>query len=81
MESHQPTQSCDTYTADVSIIDGGSVFLFLLLTERAREWVDDYVSDDRFMLGDGLAVEHRYAPALAAGMQSDGLALDVQGGL
>lgn len=59
--------------ADVRITGGGTVYLFLLLTDQARTWVDEHVSPDRQMLGAGLAVEHRYAAALAAGMQTDGL--------
>jgi hypothetical protein len=62
-------------TADVRVIGGGSVFLFVLATPEARAWVDEHVSEDRQMLGRGLAVEHRYAAALAAGMQADGLTI------
>jgi len=58
--------------ADVRITGGGTVFLFLLLTDEARGWVDERVSGERQMLGCGLAVEHRYAAALAAGMEEDG---------
>jgi hypothetical protein len=65
-------------TADVRILGGGSVFLFVLLTGRARVWVDENVSPDHEMLGNGLAVEHRYAAALADGMQADGLVVEVR---
>ena len=69
-------QSISTHSADVRIIGEGSVFLFLLLTDDAREWVDAYVSDDRLMFGGGIAVEHRYAASLAAGIQDAGLVLE-----
>jgi len=62
--------------ADVRIVGRGTVYLFLLGTEQAREWVDEHVSSDRQMLGCGLAVEHRYAAALAEGMQRSGLAVE-----
>ena len=65
-------------TADVEITGGGSLYLFLLLTDQAREWVEEYVSRDRQMLGTGLAVEHRYAAALAEGMQADGLVVELR---
>jgi hypothetical protein len=65
--------------ADVRIIGSGSVFVFMLTTDEARQWVDAHVSDDRQMLGHGLAVEHRYAAALAEGMQVDGLAVEAIG--
>ena len=62
--------------ADVGVSGGGSVFLFSLLTVAAREWVEEHVSGDRQFLGNGLAVEGRFAAALAAGMQADGLVID-----
>ena len=67
--------------ADVSITGGGTVYLFELLTENARAWVNENVSADRQMLGRGLAVEHRYVAALAAGMQAGGLFVSVEEGL
>jgi acyl CoA:acetate/3-ketoacid CoA transferase alpha subunit len=66
--------------ADVSITGGGTVYLFELLTEDARAWVDEHVSADRQMLGRGLAVEHRYAAALAEGMQAAGLLVGYEEG-
>ena len=60
-------------TVDVAISAGGTVYLFHLVTPRARAWVEEHISDDHQMLGTSLAVEHRYAAGLAAGMQDDGL--------
>jgi hypothetical protein len=71
-------QSVSSGSADVRIVGGGSVFLFILLTDDAREWVDAYVSDDRVMFGGGIAVEHRYAASLAAGMVDAGLVLEAR---
>ena len=51
---------------------------FCSRTDQAREWVEEYVSRDRQMLGYGLAVEHRYAAVLAEGMQADGLVVEVR---
>ena len=62
--------------ADVRIIGRGTVYLFLLGTDQAREWVDEHVCDDHQMFGRGLVVEHRYAAALAEGMRDDGLEID-----
>jgi hypothetical protein len=67
-----------TSPADVSIVDGGSVFLFRLLTAQAREWVHTFVSADRLMFGDGVVVEHRFAMPLAAAMQDAGFVLTVE---
>lgn len=58
---------------DVQVQDEGSVVLFHLLSRRAQAWVDANVQDGAMFLGDALAVEHRYAQALAQGMIGDGL--------
>ena len=63
-------------TPDVSVENHGSLFLFRLHSEAAREWVDANVPDDAQYFGGALAVEHRYAHDLAEGMQADGLALE-----
>jgi hypothetical protein len=65
-------------TADVRVVGSGSVFLFVWLTDEARVWVEEHVSGDRQMLGDGLAVEHRYAAELAMGMQQGGLVVEAE---
>ena len=70
-----------TEATDVLIVDGGSVLLFRLLTQRARRWVDDWVREDRLLFSDGLAVEHRYVAAVVAGIEADNLELAVQGAL
>jgi hypothetical protein len=60
---------------DVYITGEGNVFLFRLMTPEAHGWVDQNVSDDRQMLGNGLAVEARFVADLAAGMEADGLVI------
>lgn len=65
---------------DVRITGGGTVYLFELLTEHARAWVNENVSAERQMFGRGLAVEHRYAAVLAGGMQADGLLVGLEEG-
>lgn len=63
---------------DVTLSGSGSVYLFHLLTEAARDWVDTHVSTDRQMFGAALAVEHRYVADLAQGMRADGLSVTVE---
>ena len=48
----------------------------MLLTPEAREWVEEHVSEDRQCFGGGVAVEWRFAAALAEGMQADGLVIN-----
>ena len=61
---------------DGEIVDGVSVFFFWLLTDEARQWVENSVSPDRQMYGNGLAVEWRYAAALVEGMRRSGLKVE-----
>jgi hypothetical protein len=63
---------------DVAISGSGTIYLFYLLTEAARDWVDGHVSEDRQMFGTALAVEHRYVADLAQGMRADGLGVTVE---
>jgi hypothetical protein len=59
--------------ADVTVENHGSLLLFRLNTDEAREWVDEYVADDAQYFGGALVVEPRYASNLANGMADDGL--------
>jgi hypothetical protein len=60
--------------ADVRIENHGSIFIFELLTDAAREFVDDHVDPEAQTFGkDRLVVEHRYAGELAQGFDDHGL--------
>ena len=69
------TFTSGSVAADVEISNHGSLLLFHLLSDRATEWVDENVSDERIMFGCAIVVEHRYAFDLARGMIHDGLAV------
>jgi hypothetical protein len=60
---------------DVVVEGGRSLYVFRILTEPARTWVEDYVSREGFQpqFPNVLYVEHRYVRDLAAGMQAEGL--------
>ncbi len=63
--------------ADIRVADEGTVFLFTILSERARQWVEENVNLEGWQwLGrESFAVDRRYAYPLAEGMQGDGLVL------
>jgi hypothetical protein len=62
---------------DVRIVDHGSIFIFELLTDEAREFVDDHVDPDANYFGeDRLVVEHRFAGNLAQGLSDHGLEVE-----
>jgi hypothetical protein len=65
-------------TTDVRIVDHGSIFIFELLTDEAREFVDDHVDPDASYFGeDRLVVERRFAGNLAQGLNDHGLEVKI----
>lgn len=60
---------------DVEIRRHGTVYLFHLHTVAARAWIAENVISP-IWFGVALAVEHRYAHDLAAGMLADGLTVE-----
>ena len=61
---------------DVRVEDQGTIVLFTPESDDGSAWMDDNVyAEDWQFIGSGVAVEHRYAPDLVAGMIGDGLAL------
>jgi hypothetical protein len=61
-------------TPDLLVRNEGTVFVFCPLTPEAKRWIDEHVHDSLWF-GSALVVEHRYARALAVGMQDAGLVL------
>jgi len=59
--------------ADAEVSGGGTIFLVRPLTDAAREWIEENVSNESQWFGQSLAVEHRYVGDLITGMQADGL--------
>lgn len=62
---------------DVAVSNHGSVFLFALLSEQARDWVSENVQAEGWQFfGGSLAVEPRMAFDLAQGMINAGLEVE-----
>lgn len=62
---------------DVQITNNGSIFSFRLMTQAAKDWVEENVQTESYQfMGSTLHVEHRYARDLAAGMQEAGLEIE-----
>jgi hypothetical protein len=76
-EAPVATNPTNAPQADILVEGGGSLFVFRILSESARTWVEESVSREGFQpdFPDTLYVEHRYARDLAAGMQACGLAV------
>jgi hypothetical protein len=62
---------------DVYVQPAGKIFLFHLLTQGAKDWVNENVSDEAQFFGDALVVEDRYVGLIAHAMIHEG-ALSVQ---
>jgi len=57
---------------DVSIENHGSIFLFRVLTPAAQEFADNHLELEGWQwMGNGFAVEPRFAEDLAAAMMND----------
>jgi hypothetical protein len=64
--------------ADVLVCDGGTLWLFHPLSERAKEWVREHIAADPWQwLGRQLVVERRFAPDLIEAMREVGLIVRV----
>jgi len=60
--------------ADVTVTDNGSTFSFNLISQRAKDWVNDNTEVESWQwLGGVLVVDHRPANGLFEAMQADGL--------
>ena len=65
------------HTPDVLVRNEGTVYVFCLLTERAKTWIDENVQTAPWQrIGNALIVEHRYAWGLATGMTNARLVLE-----
>ena len=60
---------------DITIENHGSVVLFRWHTDAGRDWLRDSTEDGAQYFGPALAVEPRYADALAEGASAAGLIL------
>jgi hypothetical protein len=58
---------------DFDVYGGPSVFLLTPHTEAALDWAEFNLPDDAQMLGNGIAIEHRYLGDILLGLQLDGL--------
>jgi hypothetical protein len=59
--------------ADVAVLNAGSLVIITPITEEAQQWCEEHLPADAPMLGNGYAVEPRYAPDILLGMSEDGL--------
>ena len=51
----------------------GTIGLLYPVTDAARAWVDEHISDDAQWFGKGLVIEWRYVDPIIEGITRDGL--------
>lgn len=66
----------DTVTADVTVENHGSLFLFHLHTDLAHESVSENTDDEAQFFGNALVVEPRYVESVIEAMRSEGLVVE-----
>ncbi len=52
------------------------MYLLLPVTESAKAWANEHISDEAHHFGGGIAVEHRFIRDLADGIIADGLTIE-----
>ena len=62
---------------DVIMLDDFSMVVFYPHTPAGADWLDKHLPDDCPMIGNGCAVECRYAQEILEGMIDDGLNLNL----
>lgn len=75
MTTFVPMADMSPGQVDVSLFNEGSIVLFQLNTEAAREWVSEHVDPAATWFGNSLVVDHRYVDDLVDGMLDAGLEL------
>ncbi len=63
---------------DFEVQDEGTIFLLTPVNDLAVDWVDSHLPQDAQHFGDSIVVEHRYIADIFAGIQNDGLTVEVQ---
>jgi len=58
---------------DFEVSGGGTIYLLHPLTEAAAHWIATHIPEDAPMLGDAVAVEHRFIGTIVEGITNDGL--------
>ena len=67
-----------TRAVDIRVENHGTLFRFVVLTEKGLTWVNERVSLEEYqwMGRDAFVVGHRYAEELVVGMRREGLTVE-----
>ena len=58
---------------DFTLYDHGFTFLLHPHTETARNWIAEHISEDAYLFGNAVVIEHRFMADIVKGIQMDGL--------
>ncbi|MGB7934705.1 MAG: hypothetical protein WCH04_21290 [Gammaproteobacteria bacterium] len=66
-------QALQTLHADFLYQHESSISLLYPMTDEARGWIDEHISDEAQWFGKGLVIEWRYVDPIIEGIVNDGL--------
>lgn len=69
------SQSSEPPPVDFELEHHGSTVLMRPHTDRARDWIAEYIPEDAPRMGEAVAIEPRYVDAIARGAEGDGLCI------
>lgn len=58
---------------DVTVVDHGSIIIFLPTSDAGREWIAENIGSDAMRWAGGVVVDPRYIGAIVDGAVNDGL--------
>lgn len=58
---------------DITVIDHGSITVFLPTSDAGREWIAEHIASDAMRWAGGVVVEPRYLGDIVDGAINDGL--------
>ena len=58
---------------DFSVQNHGSIFLLQAITPAAKDWIEEFLSEERQTWGGAVVIEPRYVPAIVTAIRNDGL--------
>jgi hypothetical protein len=62
---------------DISVVNHGSILIFLPTSDAGREWIAEHIASDAMRWAGGVVVEPRYAQDIVDGAIHDGMEVKI----
>ncbi len=66
------------HSPDFTVQNEGTIFLLTPVSDLAVDWAEHHLPQDSQHFGGSIVVEHRYIENIVAGIQNDGLTVEVR---